>query len=92
MGQSKKAQPVALVPDLGKFIKNILNELDAEGDLIWHVNGIPEDEIWIKIEAGGGGGGGDHGRRGLKICCEIANTERPNFLDNTHHSNGECER
>ena len=77
LGQSEKAEPVALVPDLEKFVKNLLDKLDAEGKLTWHENGIPEDEIWIKI-------GGDHGRGSLKICCELANTERPNSRDNTH--------
>ena len=49
LGQSEKAEPVALVPDLEKFVKNLLDKLDAEGKLTWHENGIPEDEIWIKI-------------------------------------------
>ena len=56
LGQSEKAQPVALVPDLEKFVKNLLDKLDAEGKLTWHENGTPEDEIWIKIGGGGGGG------------------------------------
>ena len=45
LGQSEKAEPVALVPDLEKFVKSLLDKLDAEGKLTWHRNEIPEDEI-----------------------------------------------
>ena len=40
---------MALVPDLQKFVKELLDKLDQEGKLTWHDNGIPEDEIWVKI-------------------------------------------
>ena len=67
-GHSGRDEPVALVPDLQKFVKELLDKLDQEGKLTWHDNGIPEDEIWVKI-------GEDHGRGSLKTCCQVPNTE-----------------
>ena len=30
-----------------------MDKLDQEGKLTWHDNGIPEDEIWVKVGGGG---------------------------------------
>ncbi|GFO11824.1 amine oxidase [Plakobranchus ocellatus] len=76
-GTSSKEEPVALVPDLNKFVMDLLQKYDGEGKLTWHDGGIPENQIWVKI-------GGDHGRGSLKISCQVANIKKPNSKDNTH--------
>ena len=76
-GHHGRDESVALVPDLEKFVKELLDKLDQEGKLTWHDNGIPEDDIWVKVR-------GDHGRGSLKVCCQVANTETPNSYENRH--------
>ena len=66
------------VPDLEKFVVELLDALETHGKLTWHgEDGIPEDEIWVKL-------GGDHGKGSMKMCVQIANVAKPNARENTH--------
>ena len=76
-GQASKQVPMGRVPDLQKFMFNLLDNYDKQGSLFWQDVGIPDNEVWVKI-------GGDHGQGSLKICLEIANLEKPNARENTH--------
>lgn len=47
--------------------------------LTWHNDngdGIPEDEIWIKV-------GGDHGGGSFKLALHVCNLKKPNAPCNT---------
>ena len=67
--------PVVWVENLTKFACELLNEYQEGNKLIWH-EGMPKDEIWIKV-------GGDHGGKSLKLCMQICNLQCPNAKENT---------
>ena len=67
--------PVVFVENLTKFACELLNEYQEGNKLIWH-EGMPKDEIWIKV-------GGDHGGKSLKLCMQICNLQCPNAKENT---------
>ena len=46
------------------------------GQLTWHDNRIPENEIWIKL-------GGDKGGTSFKMNFQIMNIANPNSVSNT---------
>ncbi|XP_067667443.1 uncharacterized protein [Haliotis asinina] len=74
--RAKSDVPMAYVKDLPKFVTGLLNNYHDSGQLTWHSQHIPEDEIWLKI-------GGDHGGGSLKLSLQIANLSRPNSKHNT---------
>ena len=49
----------------------------SEGNLTWHNEILPEDEVWIKI-------GGDKGGGTFKLNVQLANTKNPNSRLNTN--------
>ena len=44
-----KWTPVTLLRDIPQFVKNLLQEYKAQGNLIWHDGAIPADEVWIRL-------------------------------------------
>ena len=70
-------EPVAIVPSLHSFVLTLLDGYHESGQLTWHDNGIPSNQIWVKV-------GGDHGRGSMKICTQIANLVNPNAKEHTH--------
>ena len=76
-GPSRVVKPVGLVPDIQKFIFDLLDKYNQNDTLTWHDGGIPADQIWVKI-------GGDHGRGSMKMSVQIANVDRPNAKEHTH--------
>ena len=72
--ESTKDTPVVSVEDLPTFFANLL-DCEEKDRLTWN-NGIPKDEVWIKI-------GGDHGGNSFKLVLQIANVDNPNAKENT---------
>ena len=64
--QSIKDTPVVSVDDLPTFVANLLDQCEEKDRPTWS-NGIPKDEVWIKI-------GGDYGGNSFKLVLQIANT------------------
>ena len=76
-GSMFKEVPYVTIKSLELFVFHMLNEYDNHNQLTWETNGIPEDEVWIKI-------GGDHGGDSFKLCLQILNINKPNSKENTH--------
>ena len=74
-GLAEKHVPVVHVPDLCAFVKERLNNYEEQHKLVWK-EGMPENEVWIKI-------GGDHGGSSFKLCLQVCNVEKPNSKENT---------
>ena len=77
VGTTKESKAMGLVPDLQRFVFDLLDEYNKTGSLTWHDGGIPTDQIWLKI-------GGDHGRGSLKMSVQVVNLEKPNSKEHTH--------
>ena len=73
--ESIKDTPVVSVDDLPTFVANLLDQCEEKDRLTWS-NGIPKDEVWIKI-------GGDHGGNSFKLVLQIANVDNPNAKEST---------
>ena len=71
------SSPVVKVESLRRYVTHLLNEYDRCNKLTWETNGIPEDEVWIKI-------GGDHGGGSFKLCLQVLNISCPNAVKNVH--------
>ena len=69
--------PVVKVKSLRHYVTHLLDMYYQNGRLTWDTNGIPEDEVWIKI-------GGDHGGGSFKLCLQVLNIASPNATNNTH--------
>ena len=69
--------PLVKVKALRKYVKHILDRYEKLHLLTWDTNGIPEDEVWIKI-------GADHGGGSFKMCLQVLNINSPNANQNTH--------
>ena len=69
--------PLVKVKCLRKFVQHLLHNYEISNELTWDTNGVPEDEIWVKI-------GGDHGGGSFKMCLQILNINAPNDVHNTH--------
>jgi len=67
---------VVHIKNLPDFIYKTLDKYDDNKELTWHDNGIPEDEIWIKL-------GGDHGGGTFKLMLQVGNVKHPNSKFNT---------
>ena len=74
-GGSIVLAPVVFIPDLVSFVCHMLDMHEEAGTLFWH-QGIPSDQVWIKL-------GGDHGGHSFKFCCQILNVHTPNSTVNT---------
>ena len=74
-GLAEKHVPVVHVPDMCAFVKERLNNYEEQHKLVWN-EGMPENEVWIKI-------GGDHGGSSFKLCLPVCNVEKPNSNENT---------
>ena len=66
--------PVAYITLLPTFVTDLLDKYSETGQLVW--NGIPTNEIWVKV-------GADHGQGSLKMALQVANTNSPNSKNNT---------
>lgn len=76
-GLVKVDMPLVKVKSLREFVKKLLYGYQSAQKLSWDTNGIPEEEIWLKI-------GGDHGGGSFKLCLQILNIPNPNAKGNTH--------
>ena len=65
----EKSMPVAYITHLPTFVTDLLDKYSETGQLVW--NGIPTNEIWVKV-------GADHGQGSLKMALQVANTNSPN--------------
>ena len=72
---SEKRKPFGRVRSIVSFVLDILNKY-KQLNLLVSKEGIPRDEIWIKI-------GGDHGGGSFKLCLQILNLLHPNSKKNT---------
>ena len=70
-----RSTPVAYIENLSTFVTDLLEKYKKAQLLTWH-QGIPEDEIWVKI-------GGDHGGGSMKLMLQIGNVVKPNSKNNT---------
>ena len=67
--------PMIFIQDLVGVVFHMLSLHDCSGSL-YHHEGIPTDEVWVKF-------GGDHGGKSFKFCFQILNTKNPNSFRNT---------
>ena len=74
-GLTETSAPVVHVKNLQKFVKDLLDGYKQNGKLLWR-DGMPKDEIWVKI-------GGDHGGNSFKLCLQVCNLDKPNSKENT---------
>ncbi len=75
-GKLSVGVPLVQVRSLSCFVQDLLQKYSECEMLTWDTNGIPNDELWIKI-------GGDHGGGSFKICLQVLNTHSPNSPANT---------
>ena len=69
-----KSEPWCRAKDLPDYIKNVLDRYERTNQLIWR-EGMPNNEIWIKLS-------GDKGGGSTKCGFQIINIEKPNSPNN----------
>ena len=73
MARSQTQELERLCPLQG-FVSSLLDQYQQTQLLTWHDDGIPYDEIWLKIE-------GDHSGNSFKLSLQVLNVQNPNAKD-----------
>ncbi|XP_033641218.1 uncharacterized protein LOC117301380 [Asterias rubens] len=70
-----KPAPCVFITDLKKYVLGLLDDYERCGKLQW-TEGMPKEEIWLKL-------GGDKGGGSFKMMLEVANIANPNSRRDT---------